>query len=367
MFFFKKQDPEKRTLQELADALDSEQKTSAFLLTCVRACFVFLRDFSMELAELDTSGFREELSEISDVFSSDISLGKQERIFERGKGRISEFIARQQSLVKVREKELKDIIAILSRAVAAMDAENDVFNRRVFDQSGRFAELAHLEDIRQLKTQLEANVTQMRQTIEQKREKDKVRIQSLSTRVASLNEALEQARTASQIDALTRVSNRRSFDETLRNLLERNTVENIALALFLLDIDNFKSINDTYGHPVGDRVLLATAQLCKSEIRGEDFIGRYGGEEFVLMLTGMSLGQAKKRGARICERIAAARYRVDDREKPEVISFTISIGITVYQPGDTVKSIVERADQALYLAKRTGKNKVCTDRDFPSS
>jgi diguanylate cyclase len=364
MVFFKKRDPEQRTLQEITKEFELERKESVFLLNTVRAALVYVRDFSMELAELEAPKFREDLEELSVTLSSDASLEKRKRAVEREKDRIEAFIEQQKKLIQDRERELQDIISLLTRAVATIDAENEIFNRRVFDQSSKIKELARLDDIRQLKSQLEVNVTHMRQTIEQKQEKDKSRIRNLSSRVATLNEALEQARSASQMDALTRVSNRRAFDETIRSLVERNTADPIPFALFLLDIDNFKSVNDTYGHQVGDRVLLATAQLCKGEIRSDDFIGRYGGEEFAIILTGLSLRQAKKKGEKICSRISAARYRVETQGTPETISFTVSIGVSVHRETDTVESIIERADKALYLAKKTGKNRVCSEKDL---
>ncbi|MBT8370730.1 MAG: GGDEF domain-containing protein, partial [Deltaproteobacteria bacterium] len=135
-------------------------------------------------------------------------------------------------------------------------------------------------------------------------------------------------------------------------------------ALLMLDIDNFKSINDTYGHQTGDRVIIAIINKCRQSIRGEDFFARYGGEEFVIMLPGVSLRNAVKKAKYICKAIASTRYLIDDIPKSPSLTITISIGVSTYQKADTVSSLTQRADKALYLAKRAGKNCVSSEKDL---
>jgi diguanylate cyclase (GGDEF)-like protein len=132
----------------------------------------------------------------------------------------------------------------------------------------------------------------------------------------------------------------------------------------MVDIDDFKAINDAYGHPTGDRVLLALALKCQGLIRNDDFIARYGGEEFVIVLSNASLTNAIKKAQRICASVGDTRYALNDKKDVHILNITVSIGISVYQTGDSVESVIARADQALYLAKDAGKNRVVSQKEL---
>jgi diguanylate cyclase len=108
-------------------------------------------------------------------------------------------------------------------------------------------------------------------------------------------------------------------------------------------------------------MLLAFAEKCRSSIRSDDFLARYGGEEFTLILPGASLRNAIKKAKHICKAIADAKYAADDSPKADVVSVTVSIGVSAFRQGDTVQSIIERADQCLYKAKADGRNRVVAE------
>jgi diguanylate cyclase len=163
-------------------------------------------------------------------------------------------------------------------------------------------------------------------------------------------------------DGLTGVFNRSAFDTHLTKLIDRNMITPIPFSLLLLDIDNFKQINDTYGHLVGDRVIMAVAQHSKELIRKDDLLARYGGEEFALILHATSMRHGLKKGRAICKRIAETRYHMTAKDIQTSLSFTVSIGVSTFQPGDTMDSIVSRADKALYEAKRLGKNRALSEK-----
>ena len=128
---------------------------------------------------------------------------------------------------------------------------------------------------------------------------------------------------------------------------------NVDFSIILLDIDNFKSVNDTYGHDVGDYVLQTMAKTLRTHIRITDIIGRWGGEEFLIICNNTNLDNSKI----LAENI---RKIVENIKFDKVGTKTISLGLSEFQKDDDVKSIFKRADDALYEAKTTGKNKVCT-------
>jgi len=171
----------------------------------------------------------------------------------------------------------------------------------------------------------------------------------------------------SLIDALTNIPNRRNFDNNSSKEWKRSIREKNVCSLCIIDIDHFKKLNDTYGHPYGDEVLKLVAEIISKSIRRPgDIAARWGGEEFILMLPGADSEAAVNIAEKIRQKIENAEmpeYKSSDpnASKKKKASLTVSIGIASIKP--TTESIfsdlVQSADEALYNAKQTGRNKVC--------
>jgi len=183
----------------------------------------------------------------------------------------------------------------------------------------------------------------------------------VSRRTEDLRMANEDLREMAQRDPLTQLFNRRYFYERLRAELDRAREEGLPLSCLLVDLDNFKVVNDTRGHLAGDAVLVETAKILKASVRRDDIVARYGGEEFVLLLVGAD----KATAARIAERIRAEIQAMWNRkfaDASHAVDLTASIGVTEFFKPDDVEidtdDIINQADSALYEAKRSGKNAV---------
>jgi two-component system cell cycle response regulator len=157
-------------------------------------------------------------------------------------------------------------------------------------------------------------------------------------------------------DALTGLHNRRYMESHIGALIEQASARGKPLAVSLLDIDFFKSVNDTYGHDAGDDVLREFANRIRKSIRGIDLACRYGGEEFVVLMPETDLAVAAAVSERLRRRIASEPFRVQQGARQ--IEVTISIGIAALGSGDDAAMLVKRADQALFRAKRDGRNRV---------
>ena len=158
------------------------------------------------------------------------------------------------------------------------------------------------------------------------------------------------------VDGLTNVYNRRFGMERLKEDFSRSVRDRSNLSLAMVDIDHFKKVNDTYGHLVGDKVIVLIAAIIKKALRDGDIVVRYGGEEFLLVLHGASCGDAEV----VCERI---RHQVNDtifKDGDQQIDLTVSIGLVSYpeQMSGNEVELLDKADQALYHGKQTGRNKV---------
>jgi diguanylate cyclase (GGDEF)-like protein/PAS domain S-box-containing protein len=160
-----------------------------------------------------------------------------------------------------------------------------------------------------------------------------------------------------QIDALTGLNNRRHFYELAEQEIVRTRRYGKPLAILMLDVDHFKAINDTYGHHSGDIVLQQLGDICRQTMREIDIIGRLGGEEFSILLPEANGLQVQEVAERLREAVAATVVRL---EQDVSVSFTVSIGVTALVASDDgVAAMLKRADEALYVAKYSGRNRVC--------
>jgi diguanylate cyclase (GGDEF)-like protein/PAS domain S-box-containing protein len=158
----------------------------------------------------------------------------------------------------------------------------------------------------------------------------------------------------SREDSLTHLANRRDFDRCLDAEIDRAERSGKPLAVAMLDLDLFKSVNDRFGHAVGDAVLREVATIIRRQCRSIDVIARYGGEEFALALPGTDL----EAGAAVCERIRRALLRFDWQRVQPGLAVTTSAGVSCWGPGQTTCTLLALADSRLYEAKRAGRNRV---------
>jgi len=180
-------------------------------------------------------------------------------------------------------------------------------------------------------------------------------VQDITERKRLEDELKRQA----HVDGLTGLNNRRHFFELTEHELARAKRHGEPFSVLMLDLDYFKSVNDTHGHLVGDRVLQKLGEVCVQTLREIDIIGRVGGEEFAILLPETKGDQAREVGKRL--RLAIADTSVPI-EQGDAVNFTVSIGVTMLvATDDTVEDILNRADTALYAAKNMGRNRVCSE------
>ncbi len=169
--------------------------------------------------------------------------------------------------------------------------------------------------------------------------------------ITKIKEMEEKLKLLSVTDQLTQIYNRVKFHETLNEEIKRNRRYETDLSIIMLDIDHFKSINDTHGHDVGDKVLVALVTLIKKYIRDTDIFSRWGGEEFILLLPHTTLENAAKLAERIRQKIMEYHFE-------QAGNVTCSFGVSQFKGEDTDETYTKRVDNALYESKRTGRNKV---------
>lgn len=217
------------------------------------------------------------------------------------------------------------------------------------------AQLTEPESVSEVRDLIEQVLSETRRMQDQTKELERA-LDDSSKELASISDHLVTARQQARTDGLTGIANRRSFDESLEQLIAEATAENDPVCLLIGDIDHFKAFNDTYGHRVGDQVLKQVALILTQCIKGRDMAARYGGEEFAVILPQTDLKGAVRVSEQIRQSIASKRIRL--KSSGETLGpITMSIGASQYVPGEGLATLIERADQGLYRAKREGRNR----------
>ncbi|QRK84462.1 diguanylate cyclase [Pseudomonas granadensis] len=249
-----------------------------------------------------------------------------------------------------------------SSAARAMDTQ---IREQVDGLQTSVQEAADLDDLKQvLENHLEGLLGTMdehRQQRDAREQEVAARLKGLSERVAHMEqealgfrEHLEEQRQKALIDPLTGLPNRAAWSERLEHEIKQWQQHGNTLSLAMLDLDHFKRINDSYGHLAGDKVLKIIATVLRKRLRGSDFIARFGGEEFVLLLPATPPAV----GAKLLDALRAAVEACPFHFKGERVTITLSMGLASFKAGEHSDLVLKRADQALYRAKNAGRNRV---------
>ena len=327
-----------------------------------------MADGMTDLAE-DDSWARGQTARLRDSLSAEGPNGPSEpsvRSVRAAGAMLAETRQRQQGLRAERQAARETIKVLIQRVIGDAGEIGDEAGR--FQQAvGRHAEaVARAESIESLGTVVRAilddsqavqsAVKRTRERLEQ----DRSQAQALETKVRELESELRRLSDEVATDALTQVANRRGLDaafQTERARCERDAAAGAATALSvgLIDIDNFKKLNDTLGHAAGDIALKSLAAGVRERLRPVDHLARFGGEEFVVLLPGTTVAEAQVALSRLQRSLSAALFMHEGRD----VLITFSAGVTQWRAGEVLHTALERADQALYEAKRTGKNRTC--------
>ena len=181
-------------------------------------------------------------------------------------------------------------------------------------------------------------------------------------KVEKLHQELQSARGEALIDPLTGILNRRGFENSAKIIFADQAALGKGLCLLMVDIDHFKTINDTYGHLFGDKVIRAVAKTLKSKVRGQDSVARVGGEEFALLLAETDISGARTVAEYMRQTIEDCKiHRIDAQEN--IGGITISIGVAEYTSGNSFVDLLGHADKALYASKKQGRNRTTVYAD----
>jgi diguanylate cyclase (GGDEF)-like protein len=269
----------------------------------------------------------------------------------------AKYIGHLRNLTQAWTGEFTQFIGLLKDTLTERAGDHQTFHDRLVESSDNFKRLANLEDIREMRDHLIKLARDLRQTVIDQQDEEQRRNADFSKRVQELESKLEIARREALTDPLTGIPNRAAFDRTFRQWMEQKG----AFIVGMLDLDHFKSINDTHGHRIGDSALIFASQWIRGNVHQNNFFARLGGDEFAVLLSDVSLADAAKTFTDLLAEFANRSYTCSNGSEERTIKFTMSCGLAEFGSGDTAATVLQRADEALQEAKKQ-RNRACTKR-----
>ena len=308
---------------------------------------------------LETPAFRRQLEDWRRELRGGVDAAGLTRLVDTIAEACGAFLDRTRAYRTDREAELIDLVNVLREVIETVRGDSKQFEHELARSTTAMVKMVEIEDLRELKRALSREVQTLRAAVAARQTSEAKHYDTLSRRVQSLEQSLVKAKAEAATDTLTQLPNRGAFDLAVREWVNRAARDGRPFAVAMVDLDDFKRINDTYGHPVGDRVIVAAAQVLSGGVAEGEFASRFGGEEFALLLLAPTAAKARDRIAGLLDRLPPS-YGFEHDGTTQLVSFTFSGGVTGYTAGDTPESLIKRADEALYDAKRRGKKRVET-------
>ena len=267
----------------------------------------------------------------------------------------------EKHLSSNREKVFFDDSARKVQAVAAEIVElirgagiaHKEYNQLLQRQSDNFANSTDMDEVKKIISEL---VTDTRRMMDENHKLEE-KLHDSAHELQQMRNDVHHLRAETMRDTLTGVPNRRAFDSELQIRATESLERQRPLCLIMIDIDHFKTFNDTYGHPVGDQVLRLVARTLEEGLRSTEMLCRYGGEEFAVIVPNIKLRDCEKVANRLRERIAVKDI-VNQSKNEKLGRLTISLGVAQLNPGEALAEFIDRADRALYRSKEGGRNLV---------
>lgn len=265
-------------------------------------------------------------------------------------------LRREHDYAVTRLGDFRQMIWVVIQGLREAFRDEQSSDQEVTVHLDRLRNAVETDSIDELRNEVVAAVVIIARTLEDRKRRQRVQLEELGSQLTRMRSELLRAQQEMALDPMTRLYNRSSFDELLNKTIQLSLFSGQAASLLLIDVDYFKKINDTWGHSVGDRAILAVAGvLQKTFPRKGDYVCRFGGDEFTVILQDTHLND----GEMLAKRVLAAIQAVDlSLDGETAIPLSISIGVAELAKGDEPRTWINRADQGLYQAKRAGRGRV---------
>ena len=290
----------------------------------------------------------------------DEDVDVEEGPIRRDWGELTNFVNRhrqqEKNYVNRNLQDVRNVLWEFTNTVGRAIVEDQETDQQVDTYLGQLRAATEGGSFHEVKQALLSVVQGMNVVIDERKKRQQQRVKRLGEKLRSVEQELGSVRKEMELDPLTRLYNRGALDLQLERTASMSFFSESPACVFMVDIDHFKHINDTHGHPAGDAVIQQLAdRLISTFPRKTDFVARYGGEEFCVLLPGANLEVCQRLGDRLLEAVRGECFRYQEISIP----VTVSVGVAELMPGETVPTWLERMDRALYRAKASGRNQMC--------
>jgi diguanylate cyclase (GGDEF)-like protein len=243
------------------------------------------------------------------------------------------------------EREIKEIMAGVTRAAETIGQRDEKFGRQIGEITARLRGIAGLNELAPIRRSIVETTTALQTCVERLADENRLAISDLSAQVEHYRARLAEVEECAALDALTGLANRRAFERQLEQFIATGK----PFSLIMIDLNDFKCVNDGFGHSAGDSLLTQFATDLKAQFRVTDFVGRWGGDEFVVLMDG-GITEAEARAGRI-RQWALGEYTLDAGGRKVKTNVSAAIGVVEWDKREAGRQLLDRADQKLYQAK----------------
>jgi diguanylate cyclase (GGDEF)-like protein len=298
-------------------------------------------------------GLGRELKEGLGKLGESVSIGMSGQAMEvterTVRERLKDWGCRSTKHYRQKAAEVRDILTIMARTAESVGARDQRCAYQINEITKRLKTIANLDDVSEIRASIEKSAGELKTSIERMTAEGKAAIDLLRIEVATFQCRVDEAELIAACDSLTGLRSRHSVEGQIQTRIDAG----LPFCVAILDVDGFKQVNDDFGHMVGDEVLQMFSTELKSRCRSTDVVGRWGGDEFVILLDCRMRG-AKEQTSRIMEWVCG-NYSVHGRSGPIKLRVDASIGLAEYSQGETIKTLVARADDLMYEHKAASR------------
>lgn len=327
-----------------------------FLTQAVRVLLAALKEFNLPAVASQSENYEKALDLFSKALAEEKSITSLERSLLGCRHALSSQSHLMKSCLKQKEAELRKVVNALTRHLSVL-AEESFESARDLDGCVQLLEQAEREPEADIfRRQVNQQVSSLKTGLSKHQRRRESTIAQICEQVALLNKGIASPESSAALDPLTGAGNKKGLERALKERVQKASAQGGRFAVLLWDVDDLKMVNDRHGHLVGDGVLKNLVQICQRMIRGGDYVGRYGGDEFAVVLEDVEANLAERRAKEIAKAVESAELKFSSGRGEVSLKVTISIGISDFRAGDTPEALLERADWALYRARREGRN-----------
>ncbi|HXR38631.1 MAG TPA: diguanylate cyclase [Terracidiphilus sp.] len=328
----------------------------ALALAAYRSALREMGSYSLEACPALGQGLKQGLGKVAEGLTPDAGQEAVEAAQGSVQGQLNDWGQRTAAHYRQKTAEVKDLLLVMARTAESVGERDQRCAGQLSEVTTRLKTIASLEDLTEIRSSLERSAADLKTSVDRMTEGGKRAIAQLKAEVSGYQVKLEEAEELASRDALTGLRNR----AWVEGQMERRIAKGTPLSVAIVDIDDFKRVNDRYGHLVGDELLQQFSTELKTASRATDVIGRWGGDEFILVLDcGLAEAgpQIDRLSAWVCQ-----DYAVHARTGAMKLKVDASIGLAERAPGETMKDMLARADAAMYAHKPASRTQRSASR-----